>query len=217
MADETLRRLERRYRETRSPHDAARWLEARVRAGDVTRAHLALASLCGDPLAQAAHPVRRPWPLRTDGKTLKRWARRLQRFGLPDLTQIALLAAQLADLDLDPPTQHLHDTTLLVARTDDPEAHTQLEILCRNTKLPTPSWHLSPWPVTPTSATLNLAHGVARLHAPPAWAGHWTSPEGALAEAIVQLAHLSKLTTQGFHRDLMLAVRRWVLNQETPA
>lgn len=54
MADEQLRRGERRWRATGSPDDEARHLRERMRAGRVDLVRLALAAECGHPAARVA-------------------------------------------------------------------------------------------------------------------------------------------------------------------
>lgn len=56
MADDDLRRLERRWRETQEPADEGRFLLARMRAGELKRSALELAALLGQPGAAAALP-----------------------------------------------------------------------------------------------------------------------------------------------------------------
>jgi hypothetical protein len=51
MADDHLRQLERRCRETGAPADVAAWLRARRRAGELDESRLALAAALGDPVA----------------------------------------------------------------------------------------------------------------------------------------------------------------------
>lgn len=56
MADDDLRRLERRWRETQEPADEGRYLLARLRAGELSRRALELSALLGQPGAAAALP-----------------------------------------------------------------------------------------------------------------------------------------------------------------
>jgi hypothetical protein len=54
MTDATVRELERRWRETGAVQDEARFLLETVRAGELTRARLALAACVGHPAAKLA-------------------------------------------------------------------------------------------------------------------------------------------------------------------
>lgn len=52
MADQVLRQIERRFRETGSSDDEAAYLQSRVRAGDLDPTRLRLAARLGHPAAQ---------------------------------------------------------------------------------------------------------------------------------------------------------------------
>ncbi len=52
MSDDTLRALERRFRETESVEDEVAWLASRLRAGEIDSDRLDLAAYCGDEAAR---------------------------------------------------------------------------------------------------------------------------------------------------------------------
>jgi hypothetical protein len=77
MSDERLRELERRWKETGSVEDEAKYLAERVRVGDLTNERLELAAYCGHQAAQrvagSVHEDGNPTDVMewTDG--LRRW------------------------------------------------------------------------------------------------------------------------------------------------
>lgn len=77
MSDVTLRDLERRWRESGAPDDAARWHLARLRAGALRPEALELAAWCGDVAAGAAlgpsAPTRQPAELLAWVAALGQW------------------------------------------------------------------------------------------------------------------------------------------------
>ena len=88
MADDDLRRLERRWRETQEPADEGRYLLARMRAGELSQRALKLAALLGQPGAAAALPEQSALGTRAD------WAEAVREVasGDPETTWRLLLA-----------------------------------------------------------------------------------------------------------------------------
>lgn len=89
MSDETLRKLERRFRETGCVEDEALWLRARVQAGDLDAESLALATYVdpalGGPQEAGAPP--RDW---------REWASGLKEWGLSACVRVAVAAGQFS-------------------------------------------------------------------------------------------------------------------------
>ena len=92
MAD-TIRELRRRWRESGAVDDEARWLQARLRAGDIPRARLELAAFLDHPAAQAAlGSAPHAWPREPEAR-LRAWGKRLSDHGVEACTRAALAEA----------------------------------------------------------------------------------------------------------------------------
>lgn len=95
MSDAATRALERRWRETGATEDEARWLLARVRAGELRRDALRLAAWSGHPGACAAlgeRPERDP----LDVLVLAGWLASIGDFGASAKVVAAVAAAEVA-------------------------------------------------------------------------------------------------------------------------
>lgn len=94
--DSTLQALERRWRQTGAADDEARWLQARLRAGDLARERLVLAADLGHAAAQLAldrplDPEEGPLELLRGGDPSRRGLGRVGRAGL---VRVALAAIE---------------------------------------------------------------------------------------------------------------------------
>jgi len=89
VTDSKLRELERRWKETGSVEDEARYLLERVRVGDLEREKLELAAYCGHEGAQSA-VVHSPSPARS----VDDWVSGLRRWGHHAFAQVAHVAAE---------------------------------------------------------------------------------------------------------------------------
>lgn len=95
MVDATVREHERRWRETGAPDDMARWLVARLRAGELTPERLELAACLGSRAARAALGGRvRAWDPPTDDP--RAWLMALVAWG--DEVLVRGLALALASM-----------------------------------------------------------------------------------------------------------------------
>lgn len=116
MVDATVREHERRWRETGAPEDQARWLVARLRAGELTRERLELAACLGSHAARAALDGQvRAWDAPSDAGS---WLVALTAWGDEVLVRgLALAARALAA----PEPRAAHDVLeAVLAWCDDP-------------------------------------------------------------------------------------------------
>jgi len=67
MADETVRNLERRWRDTQTPQDLSAWLRARQQSGELSQVRLRLAARLGSAVARELVGLDSPEPLRQLG------------------------------------------------------------------------------------------------------------------------------------------------------
>jgi hypothetical protein len=89
MAD-TIRELERRWRETGATEDEARWLQARLRAGELDVTRVELAAYLDDPAARAViAPPPRAWPNDPEAR-LRAWGKGLSDHGVEACARAAV-------------------------------------------------------------------------------------------------------------------------------
>jgi len=98
VTDSKLRELERRWKETGSVEDEARYLLERVRVGDLEREKLALAAYCGHEGARIALGDDAP----NRPSDLEEWARGLGTWGKEICVRLAIVVARRAQVDETP-------------------------------------------------------------------------------------------------------------------